>query len=102
MDNKGKFYAVVTKDGKVMVIIYEDGKGQMGIYFGETQEYVAYDKSEFNGSENYFAGENANSVLYINANQGDPDCTMYVSKWMILYTLEYQGAMPDQPEMSAP
>lgn len=99
---KGKFYACVTKDGKVMVIIYEDGKGQVGIYFGETQEYVAYDKSEFASSE-IFPNIFQEIVFYVNANQGDQECTPFVSKSIILNTLGYKGAdIPEPPERLAP
>lgn len=98
LDDNGKFYAGVTKDGKVMVIIYDDGKGQMGIYFGETQEYVAYDKSEFKSPENF-----QEIVFYVNANKGGYEYTMYVSKWAILSALGYSGAdIPDQPETPTP
>ena len=89
LDDNGKFYAGVTKDGKVMVIIYDDGKGQMGIYFGETQEYVAYDKSEFNTPESYFGEENANAVHYFNTTVNSRD--FYWTKEIILGTMYYHG-----------
>lgn len=85
VDDKGKFYAGVTKDGKVMVIIYDDGKGQMGIYFGETQEYVAYDKSEFASPENYFREGNADAVHYFNTTVNSEE--FYWTKEIILGTL---------------
>lgn len=88
VDDKGKFYAGVTKDGKVMVIIYEDDKGQMGIYFGETQEYVAYDKSEFASPENYFRNGNADAVHYLNITVNSDD--FYWTKEIILGTMDYQ------------
>lgn len=83
-ETKGKFYAVVTQDGKVMVIIYDNGKGQIGIYFGETQEYVAYDKSELE-PENYF-NSYANCVVYVPDRAGSE---MWTNKEIILGTMGY-------------
>lgn len=85
LDEKGKFYAGVTKDGKVMVIIYDDGKGRMGIYFGKTQEYVAYDKSEFASPESYFGEGNADAVHYFNTTVNSSD--FYWTKEIILGTM---------------
>lgn len=66
LNENGKFYAGVTKDGKVMVIIYNNGKGQIGIYFGNTQEYLAYDVSEFIMPNCYLGDENVDKVHYAN------------------------------------
>lgn len=54
LSKAGKFTSAVIKDGKVMTIIYKNGKGQIGIYFGETKECIAYDESEFANADNYF------------------------------------------------
>lgn len=96
-DKKGEFYSAVTQDGKVMIVVYDNGKGQIGIYFGETQEYVAYDKSEFNNPK-----YNQGIVFYVNAAPGSQEYVMYVSKWAILTTLSYNGTIPDQPETQTP
>lgn len=84
-ESKGKFFSVVTQDGKVMVVVYDNGKGQMGIYFGETQEYVAYDNSEFSRPESYFE-KHANCVMYI---PKKPDSEMWTNKEIILGTMGY-------------
>lgn len=46
-ENKCSFMGYFTEDGKVQLIIYKDGKGYIGIYFGETNEYIAYKEQEF-------------------------------------------------------
>lgn len=46
-ENKCRFMGYFTEDGKVQLIIYKDGKGYVGIYFGETNEYIAYKEQEF-------------------------------------------------------
>ncbi len=55
LDGKGRFCALVAEDGKVMVLIYKNGQGQIGIYFGETQETIAYNESEFSSPDTYLA-----------------------------------------------
>lgn len=55
LSQKGEFGAYVTEDGKTAVLIYQDGKGEVGIYFGDTSEYVAYHKSDFSSFDVYFA-----------------------------------------------
>lgn len=98
-ESKGKFFSVVTQDGKVMVVVYDNGKGQMGIYFGETQEYVAYDNSEFRSPESYFK-EHANCVMFVPNKSGS---NMWTDKDMILLTLGYTGTdVPEQPETQTP
>ena len=42
----GKFFCIVDRSGKVYLLVYDDGKGEIGIYFAETQEYVAVKTSE--------------------------------------------------------
>lgn len=54
LSQKGEFGAYVTEDGKTAVLIYRDGKGEVGIYFGDTSEYVAYHKSDFSSFDFYF------------------------------------------------
>ena len=54
LSQKGEFGAYVTEDGKTAVLIYQDGKGEVGIYFGDTSEYVAYHKSDFSSFDVYF------------------------------------------------
>ena len=54
LSQKGEFGAYVTEDGKTAVLIYQDGKGEVGIYFGDTSEYIAYHESDFSNFDSYF------------------------------------------------
>lgn len=45
-DGSGRFGAYVSPSGKVAFILYYDGKGYVGIYFAETQEYIALSVDE--------------------------------------------------------
>lgn len=49
----GKFFCLVDRSGKVYLLVYDDGKGKIGIYFAETQEYVAVKTSEGYNIDNY-------------------------------------------------
>lgn len=40
----GVFGAYVTETGKVASLVYYDGKGYVGVYLAQTQEYLAYTK----------------------------------------------------------
>lgn len=50
------FGACVAEDGKVTVVVYQDGQGHIGIYFADTGEYVAYDDSDFDNFGDYYNG----------------------------------------------
>lgn len=54
LGNGGSFGACVAEDGRVTVVVYKDGKGNVGIYFYDTQEYVAYRESDFANLEAYY------------------------------------------------
>ena len=54
LGNGGSFGAYVAEDGRVTVVVYKDGKGNVGIYFYDTQEYVAYMESDFANLEAYY------------------------------------------------
>ena len=51
----GKFFCIVDRSGKVYLLVYDDGKGEIGIYFAETQEYVAVKTSEGYNIDTYSA-----------------------------------------------
>ena len=87
LDDKGVFTAAVTEKGKVMTVIYQNGKGQVGIYFGETQEYVAYDASEFNSVEAFDGYKNC--VNYVKYDQKETGSMMWYSKENILAIMGY-------------
>lgn len=51
----GAFYAYVNESGQVSLVIYKDGNGKIGIYFGDTGETLAYDESDFGSDfDSYF------------------------------------------------
>lgn len=85
-DEEGVFTAAVAENGKVMTVIYQNGKGQVGIYFGETQEYIAYDASEVKGVVSYKGYDNC--VHYA---KSDPASQMWYSKDVILTIMGYKG-----------
>ena len=83
----GKFFCLVERSGKVYLLIYDDGKGEIGIYFAETQEYVAVKTSEGYNIDNY--GVYVNRVVAVpfeNADT-DPEKTMW-SKENVLGNLK--------------
>lgn len=87
LEDKGVFTAAVTEKGKVMTVIYQNGKGQVGIYFGETQEYVAYDASELTDLDNY---KNSNDcVNYVKYDSSDPLSMIWYLKDAILSNMGY-------------
>jgi len=93
LTKSGQFGAYCTEDGKVAVIIYKNAKGQIGIYFGDTGEYIAYNESEFNGFNDYFNAINGkvNYTKYYqdtNKKYENP----YIQKNYILMFLGYNGS----------
>lgn len=88
LDGKGVFTAAVTENGKVMTVIYQNGKGQVGIYFGETQEYIAYDASEVEGVANYTGYDNC--VHYLKYDPEETLSRVWYSKDDILNNMGYQ------------
>ena len=89
----GSFIAYVGDDGKVWSIMYRDGKGHFGLYFGETQEYLAFDESEVPNYAHYLQ---INGVRYTNHLQpytdsnGNKqyDLSMVLQKDLILATIK--------------
>ena len=45
-DGKGAFGAYVTDTGKVGLLVYYDGKGHVGVYLAQTQEYLSFSTEE--------------------------------------------------------
>lgn len=52
----GVFGAYVTETGKVASLVYYDGKGYVGVYLAQTQEYLAYTKEEAPSYDSYAKG----------------------------------------------
>lgn len=88
LSKAGKFTSAVIQDGKVMTIFYKNGKGQIGIYFGETKECIAYDESEFDYSNMYFDNYSdcVNCVTY---NSGASD-NFWINKNLILLNMKFK------------
>lgn len=89
LDGKGVITAAVTENGRVMTVIYQNGKGQVGIYFGETQEYIAYDTSEFNSLTTFETYKNC--VNYVKYNPKELASKAWYSKEFILMNMGYKG-----------
>lgn len=52
----GVFGAYVTETGKVASLVYYDGKGYVGVYLAQTQEYLAYTKDAAPDYDSYANG----------------------------------------------
>ena len=83
----GKFFCLVETSGKVYLLVYDDGKGEIGIYFAETQEYVTVKTSEGYNIDN--CGVYVNrvvSVSFKNASTGtDKEKTMWSKESVLGY-----------------
>lgn len=53
----GRFGGYVSPSGKVAFLLYYDGKGHVGIYFAETQEYIALDVDEAPNYKGYLLND---------------------------------------------
>lgn len=91
LSQKGEFGAYVTEDGKTAVLIYRDGKGEVGIYFGDTSEYIAYHESDFSSFDYYFdaiCGKVCYTKYYLDNNHTAPN--FLILKKLILDSLGYK------------
>ena len=66
----GRFVCVTKPSGKVYLLIYEDGKGYLGVYLSETQEYMALKTSDGYKLDNY--GGYVNRVVSVNIDDATP------------------------------
>ena len=41
-DGSGRFFAFITSEAKVHILVYDSGRGYIGVYFRDTQQYSAY------------------------------------------------------------
>ena len=85
----GRFVCVTKPSGKVYLLIYEDGKGYLGVYLSETQEYMALKTSDGYKLDNY--GGYVNRVVSVNidgATPGQPEAYAW-TKDGILTILKY-------------
>ena len=83
----GRFGAYISPSGKVAFILYYDGKGYVGIYFSETQEYIALSVDEAPYYEYYLLGDSVQiSNEYKNLPTMDKDSLFGRDRLMKLIT----------------
>lgn len=84
----GRFVCVTKPSGKVYLLIYEDGKGYLGVYLSETQEYMALKTSDGYKLDKY--GGHVNKVVSVDidkAEKGTPEEWLW-TKAGVLETLK--------------
>lgn len=89
-ENKCSFMGYFTEDGKVQLIIYKDGKGYVGIYFGETNEYIAYEEQELKSLAAF--DDVMGIVRYERKTDKDGTPNILLKKEAILYNMGYTGS----------
>ena len=83
----GHFGAYISPSGKVAFILYYDGKGYVGIYFAETQEYIALSVDEAPCYEHYLLGDSVQiNNDYKNLPTMDKDSFFRRDRLMLLIT----------------
>lgn len=87
------FLAVVSPQAKVHFIMYNDGKGHIGLYFNETQEYLVYKTSEVKREDNYSSFKNKVVVTPIT----DLDASITTSNMWRKNTILYFLGIKDDP-----
>ena len=90
LDDKGYFSAIIDADGKVYAIIYNDGKGNIGLYFGKTKEYMVMKYSGNDPCEAY--ANYKNKVAVFDMSKTGSIWTNVWTKESIITTLKYGGA----------
>ena len=83
----GRFGAFVGDDGKVWVVTYYDGKGHVGLYIRETQEYIAYDTTEAKDYNSLLSDAVSYAPVMATHSSSDLQFNPYLRKDMILYTI---------------
>lgn len=86
----GDFGGYFVDDGKVAVLMYRDGKGHIGIYFGDTGEYIAYDETDFESFDVYYAAIK-NKVRYTQSEEWAGQANRFIMKENILMITGYKG-----------
>lgn len=82
----GVFGAYVTETGKVASLVYYDGKGYVGVYLAQTQEYLAYTKDAAPHYDSY-ARESINLTTEYTTSVHGTDYNPLISKDGILGTI---------------
>ena len=89
--NKCSFMGYFTEDGKVQLIIYKDGKGYVGIYFGETNEYIAYKEQELGNLDTMYRSV-MDTVRYERKTDKNGIPNILLKKEAILANMGYTGS----------
>lgn len=90
LDDKGYFVVIIDTSGKVYTVIYNDGKGNIGLYFGETKEYIAMKYSGKDPCATYAHYKNKVAVFDMSKTTSH---WIYVwSKDIVIATLKSEGA----------
>ena len=90
-ESKCSFMGYFTEDGKVQLIIYKDGKGYVGVYFGETNEYIAYKEQELRTLDTMYSSV-MGIVRYERKTDKDGTPNILLKKEAILYNMGYTGS----------
>lgn len=90
-ENKCSFMGFFSEDGKVQLIIYKDGKGYVGIYFGETDEYIAYKEQELGNLDKLYSGV-MDTVQYLKKTEKDGSLNVLLQKEAILANMGYTAS----------
>lgn len=90
-ENKCSFMGYFTEDGKVQLIVYKDGKGYVGIYFGETDEYIAYKEQELGNLDEAYK-LTMDTVQYVKKTGDDGNLNMLLQKRLILDAMGYTSS----------
>lgn len=83
----------ITLQTKTAVLNYRDGKGEVGIYFGDTSEYAAYHESDFSEFDGYFTairGKVSYTKYY--EDNAHTQQNRFILKKNILYLLGYKAS----------
>lgn len=69
----------------------EDGKGYVGIYFGETDEYIAYKEQELGNLDKLYSGV-MDTVQYLKKTEKDGSLNVLLQKEAVLANMGYTGS----------
>lgn len=90
-ENKCSFMGYFTEDGKIQLIVYKDGKGYVGIYFGETNEYIAYKEQELGNLDTMYRSV-MDTVRYERKTDKNGIPNILLKKEAILANMGYTGS----------
>lgn len=91
LNKKGKFISIVDTSGKVYTVIYDNGEGQIGLYFAESGEYIALKYNGQDPCEKIYASY-INKVVVLNMNKGADGWGEFFKKEYVIPNLKDGGA----------